>query len=111
MKKLLAMLLCVPILAHADFWTGNDLYNRQTSTDSMERVQAFGYVIGVYDVGVNAIFCPITERGITVGQVNDMVRLWLANNPQRRNEPAERLVLEVYKQTWPCQNNRGGNRL
>jgi hypothetical protein len=110
MKKLVATLLMVPMVAHADFWTGNDLYSRQTSTDSIDKVQAFGYVMGLYDAGVRAVFCPPTERGITVGQVNDMAKNWLANVPHRRNEPAERLVFEMFKQVWPCQNrnSRGG---
>ena len=104
MKKWIAGLLMVPCMAYADFWSGNDLYNKQTSNDVLDRVQAMGYVIGVYDVGVSAIFCPRTESGITVGQLNDMIRNWLANTPHRRHEPAERLVLDAYKQVWPCPN-------
>ena len=110
MKKLLAALLFVPALAHAEFWTGNKLYERLTSTDMTDRIQAMGYVMGVYDVTVHALFCPGNETNITVGQVQDMAKNWLANNPHRRNESAEKLVTEVFKQVWPCRN-RGGTRL
>jgi hypothetical protein len=109
MKKIIAVLLCVPAIVYADFWSGNTLYTRQTSTDVMDRVQSFGYVMGVYDVGVNLVFCPGNESNITVGQINDMVKNWLANNPQHRNQPAERLVLDVFRQVWPCANR--SNRL
>ena len=105
MKKLLATALMVPCLAYADFWTGNNLYSKQTG-NSAEQINAMGYVMGVYDLGVYVHFCPASESGITAGQVNDMVRNWLANNPHRRNEPAERLIRETFSQVWPCANRK-----
>ena len=110
MKKLLATLLFLPSMVCAEFWTGNKLYERLTSSDVTDRVQAMGYVMGVYDVAVHALFCPGNETNITVGQVQDMARNWLANNPHRRNESAEKLVTEAFRQVWPCRN-RGGTRL
>lgn len=113
MKKLLIALLFVPALAHAEFWTGNKLYERLTSTDMTDRIQAMGYVMGVYDVYVDVTFCPGDQRQITVGQVRDMATAWLASNPNQRNRSAEVLVNEAFKQAWPCQNRsgRGGTRL
>ena len=102
MRKLLAILLFLPLTAKADFWTGNDLYNKLSSSEVIERVNAIGYVVGIYDAGVNSVFCPKTEQGITAGQIRDMVHNWLSYNPQRRHEPAERLVFQIYKQNWPC---------
>lgn len=110
MRKLLVALLMLPAMAHAEFWTGNKLYERLTSSDMTDRIQAMGYVMGVYDVAVHALFCPGSETNITVGQVRDMAMNWLANNPHRRNESAEKLVTEAFKQVWPCRN-RGGTRL
>ena len=110
MKKLLATLLFLPSMVCAEFWTGNKLYERLTSSDVTDRVQAMGYVMGVYDVAVHALFCPGNETNITVGQVQDMARNWLANNAHRRNESAEKLVTEAFRQVWPCRN-RGGTRL
>jgi len=111
MKKWLVCLLFVPAMARAEFWTGNNLYDRLTSSEAGERIQALGYVMGVYDVAVHLFFCPPgSETTITAGQIRDMARNWLANNPHRRNESAEKLVTEVFKQVWPCRN-RGGTRL
>lgn len=109
MRKALAGLLLVPSIACAEFWTGNDFYLKATSTSPMDNVHAMGYAIGVYDVAVHVTFCPGTERGITVGQITDMAKNWLANNPHRRNESAEKLLRESFKQAWPCaqQPKRG----
>jgi len=58
MKKWLACLLFVPAMARAEFWTGNNLHDRLTSSEVSERIQALGYVMGVFDVYVNVTFCP-----------------------------------------------------
>ena len=108
MKKALAMLLFIPCVASAEFWTGNDFYNKATGQPT-DAIQAYGYAIGVYDVGVHVWFCPSTERGITVGQVSDIAKNWLANNAHRRHESAEKLLKEAFSQVWPCpQRNRQG---
>ena len=111
MKKWLVCLLFVPAMAHAEFWTGNNLYDRLTSSEAGERIQALGYVMGVYDVAVHVLFCPPgSETSITAGQIRDMTFNWLGNNPHRRNESAEKLVIEAYRQAWPCRNrNSRGN--
>ena len=110
MRKLIVALLFVPAMAHAEFWTGNKLYEKLNSTEVIERTQSLGYIMGVYDVGVHALFCPGNETQITAGQIRDMVFNWLANSPHRRHESAEKLVIDVFKQIWPCRN-RGGTRL
>jgi hypothetical protein len=110
MKKLLVALLMVPAMAHAEFWTGNKLYERLTSHETTDRIQAMGYVMGVFDVYVNVTFCPGDQTSITVGQIRDMATAWLASNPAQRSKTAESLVNEAFKQAWPCRN-RGGTRL
>ena len=113
MRKLLATLLFIPAMAQAEFWSGNNLYDKLNDQDTLNRVQAYGYVMGVYDVYVNVTFCPPTEVGITVGQVKDMIHAWLRANPNQRHRNAEVLVNEAFKQAWPCANRsgRGGTRL
>ena len=92
MRKLLIALLFVPTIAQAEFWTGNKLYERLSSTEVTDRIMGMGYVMGVYDVAVHALFCPPgSETNITAGQVRDMAFNWLGNNPHRRNESAEKL--------------------
>lgn len=86
MKKILVMLLMIPAIARAEFWSGNDLYNRIMSSEMTDRIQALGYVIGVYDMGIRAAFCPPSESGITAGQIRDMTRQYLENNPSQRQD-------------------------
>lgn len=112
MKKLLLCLLMLPAMARAEFYTGNDLYMKMTNStsNSLDAVVAMGYVVGVYDVGVHLFFCPPKpETGITVGQINDIAKNWLAANAGRRNELAHKLVIEAFKQVWPCANRTNRN--
>lgn len=107
MRKWLLVLLMVPGMVRAEFYSGNDLYSRLIDTGSIvNQMVGLGYVVGVYDVGVHAVFCPRREDSISAGQISDMVKNWLIINAHRRHESAEKLVLEVFKQTWPCANRR-----
>lgn len=108
MRKLIAALLIVPSIASAEFLSGNDLYHRLTSNDSGDKFYALGYIVGAYDMGVHVSFCPRTEQGITAGQVQDIVRNYLAANPGFRQRSADWLVREALKQVWPCANNTKG---
>lgn len=92
----------VPCVASANFWTGNDLYTKLSSSEGVERIHGYGYVTGAFDVASYIWFCPPTGGGITVGQISDIAKNWLANNPHRRNEAAEKLLREAYSQVWPC---------
>lgn len=109
MKKYLAILLMVPCLARAEFWTGNNLYNSLTSSETADRIHAMGYVMGVFDVYINVTFCPGNQNGITAGQIRDMAIAWLSVNSATRNRTAEALLNDMFKQAWPCKqrNNRG----
>jgi len=110
MKKLIAVVLFAPCMAWAEFYTGNDLYMKITDENSMvNRMVATGYVVGVYDVGAHLFFCPPKpESGITVGQISDMVKNWLAVNAHRRNELAYSLITDLFSKNWPCANKKNG---
>lgn len=108
MKKLLIALLMVPAMARAEFFTGNELYQKLTSADHGDRMYAMGFVVGAYDMGVHVFFCPRTETGITVGQVQDIVRNYMAANPGQRHRTAEFMIREAFKEIWPCQNRTPG---
>jgi hypothetical protein len=108
MKKLIATLLFVPCMAHAEFMTGNNLHAK-INGDFGDKMLALGFIQGVFDVYVNVTIC--SPSNITVGQVSDMVRSYLDNNPSTRHKTAESLINQALKQVWPCANNRGGTRL
>jgi hypothetical protein len=99
MKKLLTILLFVPIMAHAEFFSGNTLLARLNG-DSLDRVQALGYIQGVADAYVRVVFCP--PENVTAGQLSDMMKNYLINNPVSRNKTADTLIAEAFGQVWPC---------
>jgi hypothetical protein len=107
MRKLLAGLLFVPCIASAEFMSGNNLHGKMNG-DFGDKMLALGFIQGVFDVYVSVTFC--SPNSVTVGQVSDMVRSYLDNNPSIRHKTAESLVNQALKQAWPCssQNNRGG---
>ena len=108
MKKLLIALLMIPALARAEFLTGNDLYQKLTSTSVVDKMYALGYVVGVYDVNVHITICPRAENVITAGQVQDITIQYLTLNPGQRHRNAEVLVRDALKQVWPCANRQPG---
>jgi len=107
MKKLLVALLFVPIMARAEFFSGNDLL-RLLNGNTSDQIQSLGYIQGVFDVYVRATICP--PANITAGQLQDMIKNYLTNSPATRHKTAESLINEALKGVWPC-SSRGGNRL
>jgi hypothetical protein len=108
MKKLISSLLFIPCMASAEFMTGNNLHGKMTG-DFGDKMQALGFIQGVFDVYVSVTFC--SPENVTAGQVSDMVKRYLDNNPSTRHKTAESLINLALKQAWPCANNRGGTRL
>ena len=109
MRKLLATVLFVPCIAHAEFFSGNLLLSRMNSTETVDRVIALGYVMGVFDALAGAIHCAPAGPEITSGQIRDMVKAWIEQNPGQRHRMADRIIGDVLKQAWPCANS--GRRL
>jgi len=108
MKKFIASLLFVPCMASAEFMSGNSLHSKMTG-DFGDKMQALGFIQGVFDVYVSVTFC--SPDNVTAGQVSDIVKRHLDNNPSTRHKTAESLINQALKQVWPCANNRGGTRL
>jgi len=111
MKKLMAVLCFVPLVANAEFFTGNDLLRRLNGSIS-DQTQALGYIQGVFDVYVSVTICPPNNgTGVTAGQINDMIKNYLTNSPAIRHKTAESLINEALSGAWPCPQRRGGSRL
>lgn len=86
------------------FNTGNHLYEncKRTSKD-----YCVGYISGAYDMtrlyqadGADRIICP--PKGVTNGQVRDVVLRDLELSPATRHEPAAVLVIRALKKAFPC---------
>ena len=111
MKKLLIALLFVPAMSQAAFRSGNELLSDMNSDSAFSRGLALGYIMASADMARHVWFCPPSDGGgITAGQIHDMVRNYLTNNPAIRNRAADVLLIEILGAWYPCKN-RGGTRL
>lgn len=108
MKKLLAALMFVPAMAQAEFETGNTLYHKMLNTAPTEQMYVMGYVVGVFDAHQHINHCPPDGGNVTVGQVTDIAKLYLQQNPAVRHRTADVLLRDVFRNLWPCANRNPG---
>ena len=99
-KLLAATLLALCSVTHAEFVSGEHLYNAFNSTDPSERSVAAGYVVGVTDTVTGTHVC--LPASTAVKQVVGLVYQWLEHNPQYRHNSGDRVVVAVLAQAWPC---------
>lgn len=108
MKKLIAALAFVPFVAHAEFLDGNELLKwLRASENNIESVAALGYIMGVADAHHGSGYCP--PPNVKASQLNDMVKIFLEQNPTTRNTTADQIVYHVIKMAYPCQQKQRGN--
>ncbi len=107
MKYLIIAVLVAAPAARAEFLSGNQLLTHMNSSQVAEQAVALGYVMGVHDADRGVTHCSPLEA--TNGQINDMVRKFLMNNPQVRHTAADAIVSHVLKAQWPCRNSGGSS--
>lgn len=99
--------------AFAEFVTGNLLLQRMNSDSAADRTMALGYVAGVHDVTEGIVQC--SGNNVTLGQVRDIAKQYLVNNPSVRDMSAHLMVGVALQQAFPCankpNNNKQGSRL
>jgi hypothetical protein len=104
MKKLIAGLLFVPAVAQAEFMSGNNLLSDMNGSN-MRQMLALGYVMGVTDTFTTVTVCP--PSGITSGQVQDIIKKHLEDNPASRHYTADSIIRNKLEAIWPCSRGRG----
>jgi hypothetical protein len=104
MGKAIALLLavCLSIPAHAGFLSGNMLLSNIQSDESFKRAYAIGFILGVHDVYEDQIIC--SGANVTGGQLRDIVKKFLENNPSERDLPAHLLVMISLGKAFPCKS-------
>jgi hypothetical protein len=106
MKKILAGLLFVPVVASAGFHTGNELYSDLLSESTSKRMYGLGYLAGLADYGDSVSHC--IPSNVTLGQIQDMAIDYLRKNAENRNLPADILVGMMLIERWPCKEKKKG---
>lgn len=101
---LLILLMGMSLNSYALFYTGNDLHEKLNSTSEVTRAYARGYIIGVADMAESRreTCAPAGTNGISVGQLADLVKKLLAENPQHRHHRGDHIVAVLMELTWPC---------
>lgn len=108
-SKLILMSVLFASTAHAFFYDGNDLLRRLNSDDEVLQMVALGYVTGVSDANKGRTHCM--PNNVTTGQLRDMVRNYLNNNPAERHFSAHSIVRAVLASVFPCEKPSGGRQL
>lgn len=110
MKRLMAAsLLALCATTHASIINGNTLHKHlsEASSSNVSWGFAHGYVSGVNDTNNGVSFC--TPESVTIGQMTDMVKLFMDNTPSVRHLPADAIITYVFQKAWPCPKK--GNAL
>ena len=97
---LLSALLALP--TQAQMFSGNKLMDafNKSETSNIDWGFTRGYVAGVYDANANVSFCA--PGNVSLGQVTDMTKNYLENNPAVRHLPADAIILYMLDKSWPC---------
>ena len=103
----LASALAVP--AQAEYVSGAELLDRCLSPRSSAEATCLGYVAGVADsvVAYEAEADPVLKRlcipaTATPAQLLDVVRKYLAANPEQHDSTAQMLVFNALLKAFPC---------
>ena len=90
--------------AHAEFKDGNKLLSEMNG-NAYQQMTALGYVVGVADTLDTMTICA--PNSITAGQIHDMVKQFLVENPGVRHYSGDSIVNRVLSKAWPCVKSRG----
>jgi len=104
------LILTTPTHASTVYETGNHLLRdlRDATGTGFGPTYALGYIVGAADAyGGSALCIPGT---VTKGQINDVVRQFLEQEPGIRDMPADVLVLIALSNHWACPKGRGKDK-
>jgi Rap1a immunity proteins len=83
--------------------TGNELH--VIANDPASTMICYGYITGAWEGAMTFADARhvICGPGATKGQLMDVVRKWLVDHPETRNQPVPYLVAAAAFAAWPCQ--------
>ncbi len=102
MKKLIFLTFVLfSASVKADFYTGNKLKTLCNSQNYVESSVCMGYVNGVTDSFSGYLICLPPD--VTTGQLVDMVKKYMNDNPAKLHEPSTSIVIDAIKKDFPCK--------
>lgn len=109
LKKLLRLTSILSILVAspvwADFKDGNQLHSDCSRESFAEKGICLGYIMAIADVlGSDQLYgrSACLPPNVSGGQVYDLVKQYLLNNPQDRHYAAKSIVVLVLSEAFPC---------
>jgi hypothetical protein len=111
MRRTLAVLATLlPLFAQAGFDSGNRLYEDCKAENYFNRGYCGGYIVGIVDTveamqasGLLPNDALCIPEGATKGQIADVVRQYLQDNPGQRHRDAGSLVPEALNKAFGCK--------
>jgi hypothetical protein len=103
MKRLFLVvsLLTFSTFSNAEFYSGNDLKQMCAAPSYTDDAICMGYVTGVYDTLLSqGAIC--SSGGVTVGQLQEIVKKYFSQNPERLHFTAQSLVRSSFRAAFPC---------
>lgn len=95
---------------HSGFYSGNELLamlEKPITEDTQgfaDQMLAKGYIMGVFDAYDGVLFRSPSK--ITVGQVKDIGKKYLKDNPKTRHEPAYALLVRAFREAFPMKDSK-----
>lgn len=91
--------------SHAGVWKkGNSLHSDCGNEYGFTNGLCTGYILGVLDANARSGFEAYCDpEGATVGQMEDIVKKWLADNPAYRTIPADAAVTAAMMEAFPAK--------
>lgn len=102
MKKLiLCSVLFIALPVNANYLSGNKLKEHCVSETFVNTGMCLGYIAGVVDSYNNFVFCIPSE--VTMGQMRDIVKKYMHENPAKLHESAADIVASAMKKDFSCK--------
>ena len=97
--------------AHADYVSGNSLFQNCTSRDATKQIDCLNQIFGaasgiriVSDVWELSVLC--VPDGVEASQMRDIVVRWLQRHPEKRHYTIGAVTLSALREAWPCKAAR-----
>lgn len=91
------------------FRDGNELYRLCASQFETEKVNCLGYIQGAADsleaARLVARMLPCIKEPVELGQIQDVVILYLRDHPEIRHRGAAGLIWAAIADAWHCRSN------
>ena len=86
------------------YQNGNELHKDLYDSSTSSNMFALGYIVGVTDALLGTTLC--ISPNVSQGQLMDVVKKFMNDNPQVRNLPAAVIVFAALDQYWPCEKQK-----